>query len=143
MGKEACSSKHSGRNIAFTDEVPLSNEYFENQIVSLEPKDISDRTLNSFEKYLSLVNSMYFRRESPEPQETLNEVASRMSGSGNELLTSRSPHPAEGMAKNKEENSSLVSSDFHYSTLDMLCNPLRVPMAFEMWSPYEIAIFEN
>ena len=65
-----------------------------------------------------------------------------MSSSGHELLTSKSLNPVEGVTKAKEEGSSLVSNDFHYSTLDMLCNPLRVPLGFETWSPLEIAIFE-
>lgn len=34
------------------------------------------------------------------------------------------------------------SNDFQLSTLEMLTNPLRRPTPFEIWSPYEIALFE-
>ncbi len=49
-----------GKTQGFTEEAPLNTEYFERQIISLEPKDISDRALSSFERFLALVNSMYF-----------------------------------------------------------------------------------
>lgn len=78
----------------------------------------------------------------PEPEQTLNEVSSQLPMGGNDAMSSMKPNPNESAAKNGEEGSSLVSNDFHYSTLDMLCNPLRVPLGYETWSPLEIAIFE-
>jgi esterase/lipase superfamily enzyme len=35
------------------------------------------------------------------------------------------------------------TQDFHFSTLDMLTNPLREPEPFELWSPREVALFET
>jgi hypothetical protein len=58
--KSSVASKTLSKNTMFTEEALLDSEYFDTQIVSLEPKDISDRTISSFERYLALVNSMYF-----------------------------------------------------------------------------------
>ncbi len=41
-----------------------------------------------------------------------------------------------------EEADSEMSTEFKMSSLDFLINPLRTPLPFEMWSPYEIALFE-
>lgn len=141
-GKSSASGKETVKAKTPPEEIPLSSEYFESQIISLEPKDISDRALTSFEKYLALVNSMYFGWGASEPTQSLNEVSAQLPAIGNDLLAGSGPISGEGAAKTSEEGSSLVSNDFHYSTLDMLCNPLRVPLGYETWSPLEIAIFE-
>jgi len=107
-------------NALYTDENTVKNDYFESGITSLEPKDVSDRTLDAFENYLSQVARMYFGSSLPEPKETLNEVSSRFSNNQNELLTSKKSYQMERESGESEIGSSLVSNDFHYSTLDML-----------------------
>ena len=113
-------SKLSAKNMPYTDEATLNNEYFESQITSLEPKDVSDRMNTAFNNYLSQVTSMYFGSEFIEPKETLNEVSSRIMNNHNELLTSKKSYQMEKESGRSEMDSSLVSNDFHYSTLDML-----------------------
>lgn len=109
----------------------------------MEPKDISDRAMTCFESFLSQVNTMYFNLGVTEPKETLNELASRISNNQNGILMAKAPQLASKRRRNTNEGQSLVSNDFHYSTLDMLWNPLRVAHVFENWSPREIAIFET
>ena len=45
--------------------------------------------------------------------------------------------------KRDEYKDEINESKFKLSSLDFLLNPLRTPMPFEMWSPYEIALFES
>lgn len=40
------------------------------------------------------------------------------------------------------DNDAKKSSIFKFSSLDLLMNPLRKKFVFEMWNPYEIALFE-
>ena len=44
--KSSVVSKTLSKNTSSTEGAPLNNEYFETQIVSLDPKDISDRTID-------------------------------------------------------------------------------------------------
>ena len=118
--KSTPDSKLASKTAPYTDEDALNNDYFGGQITSLEPKDVSDRTTNAFENYLSQVTSMYFGSDPPEPAETLNEVSSRLSNNKNEHLTSKKDNQVDRESGRSEISSALVSNDFQYSTLDML-----------------------
>lgn len=131
------------KNVPNTQDSALNSQYFDNPLASTDPKDVSDRTLIAFENYLAQVNSMYFNFGSEQERPTLNEVSSRISNNQNGLPIESDKPQSLVESRLTDEESNVISNDFHYSTLDVLWNPLRVPHVFENWSPREIAIFET
>lgn len=126
-----------------TQELRGKNEFLPHPMTSVEPKDVSDRTLAAFESYLSQVTSMYFGNGINLGNRSLNEVSSRLCSNQNGLLMPTEQQQVADGSSSTEEGGNTGSNDFHYSTLDVLCNPLRLPHVFENWSPREIAIFET
>ena len=131
------------RNVPNTQELLINNEFFDHHMASVEPKDVSDRTLSAFEGYLSYVNSMYFEFSGNQPHQTLNQVSSLLSNSQKRVQMETEPRSVGNQNKQEGDMDDMSSNDFHYMTLDVLANPLRVPHVFENWSPREIAIFES
>lgn len=109
---------------------------------SQEPKDVSDRTLSAFEGYLSYVNSMYFDYNFTPPAQTLNQLSSQLSSAQKKTQAGPDARGISNTSRATDEADELAPNHFHYLTLDVLSNPLRVPHVFENWSPREIAIFE-
>ena len=118
--REPSDEKVPFKNLPSTDEIAHRSRYFKNQITSMKPKDVSDRTMKCVENYLSQVNTMYFDLGITEPKETLNEVASRISNNQSGILMAKAVQFPSSRKRKSNESQSLVSNDFHYSTLDML-----------------------
>ena len=83
-----------------------------------------------FDNYLDFVHDTYFSSEKDcNGNSTLNE---------NKGNTNNINDADESIFEfeNKKTN------NFKFSSLDLLMNPLRKKYVFEMWNPYEIALFE-
>lgn len=116
---------------------------FMNNVGSNEPKDASDRTVGIFENYLSYVTNMYFGGSDNMSKTTLNDLSLKLN-SGTQEAGGVSNDTNNQLSGQNESPEGLQSNcNFYYSTLDMLCNPIRVSQVFENWSPREIAIFES
>ena len=80
-----------------------------------------------FENYLEFVHESYFTSDKEtNTAENKNNISNNFNSSeemNNEI-------------ENKKSN------NFKFSSLDLLMNPLRKKYIFEMWNPYEIALFE-
>lgn len=120
-----------------------NQEYFDSMMASTDPEDISKRTLASFEGYLAHVNSMYFEHGSLQDRPGLNEVSSRISSTQKGIPVARADPVQQASSDPSKSWLDFGITDFHYTTLDVLWNPLRVSHVFEDWSPREIAIFET
>lgn len=83
-----------------------------------------------FDNYLDFVHESYFCNDKENNgNSTINE---------NKGNTSNINTADESLSEleNKKTN------NFKFSSLDLLMNPLRKKYVFEMWNPYEIALFE-
>lgn len=120
----------------------METDLLEQTYVSNEPKDISSRTLNSFENYLAQVTAMYYGSSIDQPR-PLNEVSLALGQSSSSV---QSPPVLQGSPSQPlltPTDSEPEPSHFQPTTLDLLISPIRAPYTFEKWSPLEIAIFES
>jgi len=108
------------KNVPNTQDSALNSQYFDNPLASTDPKDVSDRTLIAFENYLAQVNSMYFNFGNEQERPTLNEVSSRISNNQNGLPIESDKPQSLVESRLTDEESNVISNDFHYSTLDVL-----------------------
>ena len=83
-----------------------------------------------FDNYLDFVHESYFSNE-----KDCNANSTSNENKGN---TSNINNADESFSEleNKKTN------NFKFSSLDLLMNPLRKKYVFELWNPYEIALFE-
>jgi hypothetical protein len=132
-----------GKSQQNSQELTLQGETLEQNLLSIEPKDISNKIQKAFESYLSQVSLIYFEMCSEQPRPSLNELSALISSNQNGLTLDSSGGMATIESRQPEYRSAVHSNNFQYSTLDVLCNPLRTPHVFENWSPREIAIFET
>ena len=132
-----------GKSLQNSQELTLQGEPIEQNLLSIEPKDISSKIQRAFESYLSQVSLIYFEMCSEQPRSSLNEVSALISNNQNGLSMDSSGGVATIESRQPEYRSAIRSNNFQYSTLDVLCNPLRNSHVFENWSPREIAIFET
>lgn len=103
-----------------TQEQRVKSDYMPHPMTSVEPKDVSDRTLAAFEGYLSQVTSMYFGDGLDLGNKSLNEVSSRLCNNQNGLLMATDHQQIADGSSSTEEGCNTGSNDFHYSTLDVL-----------------------
>jgi hypothetical protein len=82
-----------------------------------------------FDNYLDFVHNSYFVND----RESINSERSTNSNTNNSL--------EENLNFKEEENENTQS--FKFSSLDVLLNPLRKKHVFELWNPFEIALFES
>jgi hypothetical protein len=80
-----------------------------------------------FDNYLDFVHESYFVND----KDSTNSEKSTNSNTNNSL---------EEIFK-EEENEN--TQNFKFSSLDLLLNPLRKKHVFELWNPFEIALFES
>ena len=92
----------------------------------LEASKVSCKIKGVFENYLDFVHESYFTND----KDSINSEKSTNSGTNNYL---DEPYK-------EEDNKNL--NNFKFSSLDLLMNPLRKKHIFEMWNPFEIALFE-
>lgn len=78
------------------------------------------------DNYLDFVHESYFSNDK-DSNATENKGNTSNVNTADESLSE---------VDNKKTNS------FKFSSLDLLMNPLRKKYVFEMWNPYEIALFE-
>ena len=107
---------------------------------------------NFNENYLDLVNELYFsttENTNNNPQIVINNNIKNKNTKKN---TNKNDKKKDKEAKNdnlqEDKNNSTLpfgdnSNKFHFTSLDLLLNPLRTPLPFEKWNPYEIALFES
>jgi len=84
---------------------------------------ISNKIKSVFDNYLEFVHESYFTNDSDIKNQE-NKAELNLNDENNFEL------------ENKKTNI------FKFSSLDLLMNPLRKKYVFEMWNPYEIALFE-
>ena len=133
----------AGKSQQNSQELAMQGETLEQNLQSIEPKDISSKIQKAFESYLLQVSLIYFEMQSEQPRPSLNELSTLISNNQNALSMDSSGGMAIIESRQPEYRSAVRSNNFQYSTLDVLCNPLRTPHVFENWSPREIAIFET
>lgn len=108
------------KNTANTQEPRTNSDYFAHPMASVEPKDVSDRTLAAFESYLSQVSSMYFSNRNDPGNKSLNEVSSRLCNNQNGLLMGSDQQQVAEVSSSTEEGYNPALNEFHYSSLDFL-----------------------
>jgi hypothetical protein len=81
-----------------------------------DPKEVSDNTLNTFENYLTQVQTMYFGMPETAAKNSLNELSLKLNS-----RTQDGPMSMDGSNTFKQvEEHGMISSNFYFSTLDML-----------------------
>jgi hypothetical protein len=141
--KKEVLEKRVEKSLQNSQELTMQGEAQEQNLLSIEPKDISNNVQRVFESYLSQVSSIYFEMCFNQTRPTLNELSTFISNNQNSLSIDSSGGMATIEQRQPEFRSAIRSNNFEYSTLDVLCNPLRASHVFEDWSPREIAIFET
>lgn len=141
--KRECPDLRVGKSLQNSQELTAQGEPIERDALSIEPKDISSKVQKVFDNYLSQVTLMYFDIFSEQLRPGLNEVSALISNNQNGLSMDSAIGVATVESRQPEYRSAIRSNNFQYSTLDVLCNPLRSAHVFENWSPREIAIFET
>lgn len=92
----------------------------------LDASKISNKIKSVFDNYLDFVHDSYFSND-----KEANSFESKVNNTNNNSVE-------DGLSEveNKKTN------NFKFSSLDLIMNPLRKKYVFEMWNPYEIALFE-
>ena len=93
----------------------------------LDASKVACKINEVFENYLDFVHESYFAND----KDSINSEKSTNSATNN---SSDEPFKEED---NEKQN------NFKFSSLDLLMNPLRKKHIFEMWNPFEIALFES
>lgn len=83
-----------------------------------------------FDNYLDFVHESYF---SNDKENNANSTISESKANASNINTT---DESLSELENKKTN------NFKFSSLDLLMNPLRKKFVFELWNPYEIALFE-
>lgn len=117
---KAFSEAKSGRAIQTSIDGIDNGDCFDQNVQSIEPKDLSCKTLTAFESYLSQVSMMYFSLSSDQGRPNLNDLSMFLSSNKNAQQNELGGGAAVLEARPTESRSSSLISNYQYSTLDVL-----------------------